>query len=162
MFTLTHRPRAQAMVEFALVLPILMLLVVGIIEVGRAVFMYSSVINASREASRYGSAYGRNNAGFPRYQDCLGIRAEAKRVGVMAAIEDDNIIIEYDHGPGTAVFDTCTGDADAAVDLHTNDRIIVTVTADYTPMTPLVPLSSRQIESSSSRTIMGIIIIHPE
>jgi len=50
--------RAQAIVEFAITLPILMALLVGILEVGRMVFIYSAVNNASREASRYASAVG--------------------------------------------------------------------------------------------------------
>ena len=54
---LTHRPRqrAQAMVEFALILPLLLLLVVAIIDLGRALFVYSQVSNAAREAVRYGT-----------------------------------------------------------------------------------------------------------
>ena len=42
--------RAQSMVEFALVLPMLLLLVVGIIELGYALFVYVEVQNAAREA----------------------------------------------------------------------------------------------------------------
>ena len=35
--------RAQAIVEFAIALPILLVLLVGILEVGRMLFIYSSV-----------------------------------------------------------------------------------------------------------------------
>jgi Flp pilus assembly protein TadG len=45
--------QAQALVEFALVLPLLLLLLVGIIDFGRALFVYSEVSNAAREAVRY-------------------------------------------------------------------------------------------------------------
>ena len=51
----TAGKRAQAIVEFAIVLPILLMLLVGIFEVGRLIFMYAAVTNASREAARYGS-----------------------------------------------------------------------------------------------------------
>ena len=44
------------MAEFALALPILMLIIYGVIEAGRAVFMYAAVNNASREAARFGSS----------------------------------------------------------------------------------------------------------
>lgn len=40
------------MVEFALILPILVLLLVGLFDVGRAVFAYNTVSNAAREAVR--------------------------------------------------------------------------------------------------------------
>ena len=51
-----HKSPAQAMVEFALVLPILLLVVYGLIEVGRALFIYNSVASAARQATRYGAA----------------------------------------------------------------------------------------------------------
>ena len=65
----------QAIVEFAIVLPILMVLLVGILEVGRMIFIYSVVNNASREAARYGSAVGFGDDGFHKYRYCDGIRA---------------------------------------------------------------------------------------
>lgn len=44
--------RGQAMVEFAFVLPLLILMLVGILDLGRAVFAYNSVSNAARSATR--------------------------------------------------------------------------------------------------------------
>ena len=49
---------AQAMVEFAIALPVLLLLLYGILEAGRLLFLYSTVVTASRQAVRYGSATG--------------------------------------------------------------------------------------------------------
>src|SRR5512138_3653877 len=72
--------RAQAIVEFAIVLPILLMMLVGILEVGRLIFIYAAVNNASREAVRYASAVGLNNAGtVDKYNDCAGIREMARR-----------------------------------------------------------------------------------
>jgi Flp pilus assembly protein TadG len=42
-----------ALVEFALVVPILLLLLVGILDTGRAVNAYVTISNASREGARY-------------------------------------------------------------------------------------------------------------
>lgn len=42
----------QALVEFALVLPILLLLVMGIIEFGRALYLKNTYSNAARSAAR--------------------------------------------------------------------------------------------------------------
>ena len=73
LFKNNRETRAQAMVEFAIVLPILLVLLFGIIEVGRIIFIFSSVANASRQAARYGAASGQiNNVTY--YQDCDGIR----------------------------------------------------------------------------------------
>jgi Flp pilus assembly protein TadG len=157
-------PRAQAMVEFAIALPILLLLLVGILEAGRLVFIYSAVTNASREASRYGSAVGLNDSGTsPKYQDCEGIRNMARRSAYFMNLADADIIISYDHGPGTgSPFDECPVGmtADPSIQVNTldePDRVVVTVTSTYSPMVNLVPITSRTITSTSARTILGIL-----
>lgn len=48
------RSRGQTLVEFGLVLPIFMLLLVGLFDMGRAVIYYSSISNGAREAVRLG------------------------------------------------------------------------------------------------------------
>src|SRR5919106_5744427 len=44
--------RGQTLVEFALVLPLFVLLLFGILDFGRAVLAYNSISNAAREGSR--------------------------------------------------------------------------------------------------------------
>ena len=44
--------RGQSLVEFALVLPLFIIILVGIFDFGRAIFAYSTLNNASREAAR--------------------------------------------------------------------------------------------------------------
>ncbi|HEX7263557.1 MAG TPA: TadE family protein [Candidatus Dormibacteraeota bacterium] len=44
--------RSQALIEFALVSPVLLLLLFGIIDLGRAVFYYDALANAAREGAR--------------------------------------------------------------------------------------------------------------
>jgi Flp pilus assembly protein TadG len=48
--------RAQGMVEFALALPVILLLLFGIIEFARLLVTFSAVYTASREAVRYAVA----------------------------------------------------------------------------------------------------------
>ena len=50
-----RRPLGQALVEFALVLPVFLLIVFGIIDVGRYVYVNNAFNQAAREAARYGS-----------------------------------------------------------------------------------------------------------
>jgi Flp pilus assembly protein TadG len=45
---LRRRTAGQSMVEFALVLPIFLLIVLGLVDLGRAVFSYTSITNAAR------------------------------------------------------------------------------------------------------------------
>jgi len=44
--------RGQGLVEFALVFPLFMLLLMGMVDLGRAVFAYNTITNSAREAAR--------------------------------------------------------------------------------------------------------------
>jgi TadE-like protein len=44
--------RSQALIEFALVSPVLLLLLFGVIDIGRAIFYYDTVSHAAREGAR--------------------------------------------------------------------------------------------------------------
>jgi Flp pilus assembly protein TadG len=47
--------RGQALLEFALVLPVFLLIVFGIIDIGRYVYLTNAFNEAAREGARYGS-----------------------------------------------------------------------------------------------------------
>jgi hypothetical protein len=47
-----RRSRGQALVEFALVIPLVILLFMGLFDFGRAIFAYNSLSNAAREGAR--------------------------------------------------------------------------------------------------------------
>jgi Flp pilus assembly protein TadG len=55
---------AQALVEFALVLPIFLLVITGLIDVARAVWEENTLAYAAREGTRYAIVHG--SAGNPR------------------------------------------------------------------------------------------------
>ena len=147
------KSRAQAMVEFGLVLPILLLIMYGLIESGRLLFMYASVVSAARQAVRYGSVTGDNGSGTPYYRDCPGIRTAAKRLGFLQGFNDSDILISYDTGPGgTSIGDnSCNVTAGHPVN---GDRIGVQVSTDYSPIVPLVPFGPFTITSSGVRTLL--------
>lgn len=52
-----HRTRGQALTEFALVFPILLLFMLGIIVLGLGVFYQQQLENAAREAARYAAIH---------------------------------------------------------------------------------------------------------
>lgn len=146
--------RAQALVEFAIALPILLALLVGILEVGRLLFIYTAVTNASREAVRYASAVGLDDSGsYNKYEYCAGIKEMARRSAYFTPL---TVNITYDTGPGTGSYDTCNGAADT-VDISSGDRVKVEVIANYSPMVNLIPIPPRTITSSSARTILGLV-----
>jgi len=58
--SLARDNRGQELVEYALTLPILLLLVLGIMEFGLAIFAYNTVANAAREGARVGAVMDGN------------------------------------------------------------------------------------------------------
>ena len=151
---------AQAMVEFAIALPVLLMLLIGIMEVGRLLLMYALVSNASRDAVRYASSVGIESTGaqYQRYKFCAGIRAQAKASGYFLNIQDSEISIVYDTGPGgtsKGICDAASGE-DADINASSGDRVTVTVSQTYSPLVTLLPIQPRTISSESSRTILGI------
>lgn len=163
-----YRLRAQALVEFALVIVLLLMIVLGLLEVARLLFVYGAVVTSSREAVRYGSVAGINDAGNLYYQDCAGIRNTARRLAFFQDLGDDDILIQYEsvvYDAGTdqyitTIIDQCDGVLDLGVNPAQGDRIRVTITASFTAIVPLVvPISNMAIDSTSARTIMGIIIL---
>jgi Flp pilus assembly protein TadG len=152
--------QAQAMVEFALALPVFLLVVYGLLETSRLVFMYSSATTASREAARYASAWGVDSNGDQQYIDCTGIRNAAKQVGFLLNLQDSNILIYHDTGPSTTAVQYCSpGTAvQTGLTLSPGNRVLVTVSSTYSPVLPFfLPLTQQTISSQTARTIMGLV-----
>lgn len=142
------------MVEFALVFPLLLLLVVGIIEFGRIFFNYSAVVSASREAARYGAAIQDIGGGIPQYKDCDGIRNAAKRIGGTVGINDSDITIQYSNDGG--VYATA---CPPTQEVRLSDRIAVSVETTITPIVPIFNIPPIPIGSTSNRTILKEIVV---
>jgi len=60
--TRRQKPRGQAMVEFALVIPVFILLMVGIFDLGRVIWVNDTLSTAAREAARYAIVHGAKSA----------------------------------------------------------------------------------------------------
>jgi len=147
-----NQPRGQTMVEMALALPIFLLLFIGIFEIGRLVFTYTVVYSASREGARYAAATDQTG-GVPRYIDCAGIRAAAKKAGVLANLTDADITIRYDGGPHT--LDGSKGSCPVGVtQLKLGDRIMVTVHTTFHPIASFSVFNDIAITSSTYRTLI--------
>jgi hypothetical protein len=152
---------AQAMVEFAIALPILLMLLYGILEAGRLLFIYSTVVTASRQAVRYGSATGVGTGGVLRYQDCAGIRASAQRSDFLNSFDDADILIYHDDGPdpsnpsvGLNKVPYCTGAVDTSFNPTNANRLIVEINGDFFPLVPrLVPFLERSASTASGPII---------
>jgi hypothetical protein len=168
------KTKAQAMVEFAIVLPLLLLLLYGILEAGRLLFIYSTIVTGSRQAVRYGSATGLGlGVVVPRYQDCDGIRHAADRVDFLRSFGPEDIHIYHDDGPDPANPDVgkneaeyCTGPTDTWAPSNNNTRLVVRIDGDYLPIVPkIIPFIERSqangdpIKAKSARTILLSVAI---
>lgn len=144
-----NKRKGQALVEFALVVPLLLLLILGIIEVGRILFSYSATIAAAREGARYGAATRNIGGGIPQYEDCEGIKAAVKRIGRFIGISDDNISIRYSNEGGVYASSCPPGQS-----VSQGDRIVVTTNTTISSIVPLVNFPPFPVTSTSARTIL--------
>ncbi|MGB2894649.1 MAG: TadE family protein [Anaerolineales bacterium] len=151
--TKRHR-RGQGLVEFALVMPIFLTLIMGIVELGRLMIIYTGAATASREAARYGASVGTSPSGFEHYEDCDGIRATAKRISGLAPIEDSDITIQYDN-PSTGFFEASC----PPTRFELGDRIIVQVNLTFDPIVPLINIPAIPITSETKRTVLRDIYV---
>ena len=154
--------KAQAIVEFAIALPILLALVIGIFEVARVIFVYSAVTNASRNASRYASAVGRLDNGLTKYNYCDGIRNIAWKSIFLVNPSMVTVQINYFDKTGAAagqcdLWNTSPPAVKSSIKVESRYRVNVVVTVPYKPMVNLVPIKQRTITSASARTILGEI-----
>ncbi len=141
-----QRMKGQGLVEFALILPLLLLLLLGIFEFGRVLFIYSNLFNAAREGARYGITSPRNYG---------GISTRAQQFISMVPVEDVNIWVWYDSGPGTAT----TTDPEQVI--AGVSRVNVQVQYDIEAMTPLFDpfINPVVLETTAARTIQNVGLV---
>ena len=134
------RTRGQSLVEFALVFPIIILLIVGFFEIGRAVFAFNTIANAARQAARVAtvnqiSALTECDESRPvedPYEPHWSLRGCAIAAAGTLGIGSSNIAVSYAAPPSTTLSCDPT--------LHVGCIATVTVTYNYTVATPFVNL----------------------
>jgi len=91
-----HRPRRRAavMAEFAIILPIFILAVIGIIEFGRAIMVQQILTNAAREGARRAIVQGATNDEVTELVDnylvSASLGAPSRQIGILD--EDDGAL----------------------------------------------------------------------
>jgi Flp pilus assembly protein TadG len=117
-----HGQRGVAMVEFAIILPLLILLLFGIIEFGLLLFNKQVITNASREGARYGIV-----ARVPRYTN-------PDIEGVVNQYAIDHLVSFASPKPSPTIQVTRTG-----TDFQDDLTVIVTYPYDFLvlPMGPV-------------------------
>jgi Flp pilus assembly protein TadG len=112
--------RGVAVVELALVLPIFALLLFGLFDVGRLVYVNAAVSQAAREGARWGSVAGRsgNPAGM------AAIRA--RTLAGMAAVPEATVSV------------TCSREGETVSGCRSTDMLTVDVRSRVVPFTPVI------------------------
>jgi Flp pilus assembly protein TadG len=126
--------RGQALAEFALVIPIFLILLFGVIEGGRFIYHYNSLNNATRDGVRYAIIHGENSAdpigpGDDAVMESVISDATFGLVGVI-----DDVTLEYS-GPN-------------GVTNKRGSNVNVGVTFTYTPLMPGLPQITIHAESN--------------
>jgi hypothetical protein len=152
---LKAKERGQGLVEFALILPLFLLLVWGIIEFGRLLVMYTEVSNAAREAVRYGVARGLPGEGMQRYLNCDKIVDYGQAVTAMVGLQDGDFEIGYDRGDGV-VYSHCIPEPGEQwpPDVRLGDRMVVTVTHEIRPLVLFQNAGPFRMQFTAARTIV--------
>ena len=125
---LRRNPRGQTLVEVALILPIFVLLLVGIFDLGRAVYATSTINNAAREAGRLAIVD----------QTLAHIQAEAVKQSVALGLTAADIAIDFRDPSTPNTANSCTVMTLGCV-------ADVRVTYTYTAATPMVDLLVGQV-----------------
>lgn len=117
------RESGQSLVEFALILPVLVLILMGVFDFGRAFFAYNAISNGAREGARYGVIHPtrRDSDGLAPYDEENTI--EEKAAAQTFILDMDEIDIQVTFPSGTD---------------QRGDPITVTVTYDFRAITPLI------------------------
>lgn len=111
--------RGQSLVEAALVLPIFILVLVGLFDLGRAVYAYNTISNASRESVRVAIVN----------QTASTVQGEALKQAVSLGIASGDVTIAYLDPSGVG---TCSGNIDPGCVAS------VTVQYTFTAATPVI------------------------
>jgi Flp pilus assembly protein TadG len=116
--------RGQALVEFALVIPIFLLLLFAIFDLGRAVFAYNTLTSAAREGARLAIVN----------QDEASIIQHAKNASAIVELNIPNVDVDFwqTNNDGTP-------DLTTPCDLVANGCMaVVSFEATYQPITPII------------------------
>ena len=120
MMRIKRRDRGQSLVEFALILPIFLLFLFGIIDLGRGVYAYNTIQNAAREAVRV--------AIVDQNEDVILAKAQKHAVGL--GLTDANVSLSFLQP------ETMTTPCNTPIAISCEVEILVNYR--FTPATPII------------------------
>jgi Flp pilus assembly protein TadG len=161
--TKRQRTRGQSLVEFALVLPVFLLLIFGIIDLGRFVYMNSTVSQAAREAARTASVEA-SWIGSPR-GDCnqpagpvCPANVNAFKADVLAAANRE--MAPFGSIAAADLYISCATTAptpvttQSCVDGTVSNLVAIRTVMVFRPITPIISSIVSSITTSGSATMV--------
>lgn len=128
---LRRRPDAagQSLVEFALILPVIVLIVFGLFDLGRGVFSYNTLAQAARQANRTAMVD----------QDVDRVKAMAIAAAPSLGLTSSNVSVCFKTSKTTERdCNSPTTDNCPSASRTIGCLAIVTASLTYTPMTPVI------------------------
>ncbi len=129
------RSRGQALVEFSLVLLPMLLLLFGLLDVGRLVYINNAVSEGAREGSRWGSVANRSN-----YSGDI----ETQILSVMTAVPEPEVTV------------TCERNGSTPFSCRTGDVLLITVSSPVAMITPIIG----QIVGPVTMSATSRVVVH--
>jgi Flp pilus assembly protein TadG len=150
-----RRDNGQSLVEFALVFPVFILIVFGLVDVGRLVYTYNTLGNAAREGARIAAV---NQIDYPAGTSCnenmpienvatprWAIKPCVVAAAVSLGLTTSEVVVSYSTPTGTNLSCSPT--------LNVGCIATVTVSHTWSPSTPGVALILGSIPLSSTSQI---------
>jgi Flp pilus assembly protein TadG len=161
----THRPRpasrigrpapasvrGSTLVEFAFILPLLVMIMCGVIDFGRALYAYHFVSDVAREASRWASVRGKQCTAWP--QACPANQADVQNYvtgivppGIDSSQQSLSVSAAWMPPPGNPA--SCVGPVN-----NPGCAVQVRVTYNFKFILPFLPKSTYAMQSTSEMII---------
>ena len=140
-FAAHRRSRGQSLVEFAIILPVIAMVVLGLFDLGRAVFTYNTLSQAARQANRTAIVD----------QDADRVKAMAVAAAPSIGLSASDVSVCF-KTPDSTQADCSSPTTD---NCPTSERLIgclaiVTASLTYVPMTPVISLFLPSISLTST------------
>jgi len=84
--------KGQDLVEYALILPIFLLILMSILDLGRAVYYYSAIHNSVREGARYGIVFPNDLTGIEDVVRQKSVGLDPAELAVAISLPDEDTI----------------------------------------------------------------------
>jgi Flp pilus assembly protein TadG len=130
----------QSLIEFALILPVIVLLVFGVLDLGRGVFAYNTLANAARQANRTAMVD----------QNVTRITAVAVAAAPSLGLGSANVSVCFKDSETSERDCSSTTDDCPEATRVIGCLAIVTTSLSYEPMTPVLGTLFGSIQLSST------------